>query len=72
MNPHHPPAYDPLIGMTAATQISSLSRSSIHRLVKAGRFPAPVQITANRIAFRESEVLAWAAEPMAYGAEADF
>jgi prophage regulatory protein len=37
----------------------TLSRTAIYRGVRAGTFPAPVQLTPTRIAWRESDVLAW-------------
>ncbi|WP_295514971.1 AlpA family phage regulatory protein [uncultured Pseudomonas sp.] len=44
--------------------VTSLSRATIWRLVKASRFPQPVTITAGRIGWRESAVAAWQADPM--------
>ena len=38
---------------------TTLSRASLDRLVAAGEFPKPVKITDRRLAFQESEVLAW-------------
>ena len=37
-----------------------LSRVSIYRLVRAGDFPEPVQISKGRSCFFEDEVIAWA------------
>lgn len=37
------------------------SRTTLWRDVRAGRFPAPVKIGANRIGFLESEVMDWQA-----------
>jgi prophage regulatory protein len=39
-----------------------LNRATVYRMVQEKRFPAPVQITANRIAWRLSDVLAWIAD----------
>lgn len=38
---------------------TSLSRCTIWRLVRAGRFPAPVQISAQRVAWSVAAVDAW-------------
>lgn len=35
------------------------SKVHVWRLVKAGQFPAPVAISANRRAWRESDLRAW-------------
>jgi prophage regulatory protein len=39
-----------------------LDRSTIWRMVQAGRFPPPIQISTARIGWRLSSVLAWIAE----------
>lgn len=38
---------------------TSLSRTSIYRLAKAGQFPKPVQITQNRVGWRADDIEAW-------------
>lgn len=59
---------DPLISVTQVKRLTSLSRSTIDRSVKAGRFPRPVPLTgARRVAWRQSEVLAWIHDPMGWG-----
>jgi prophage regulatory protein len=35
------------------------SRMHLRRLIKAGQFPAPVALSANRIGFVETEVAEW-------------
>lgn len=35
------------------------SRMHIYRLVKGGTFPAPIKLSANRIAWKASAVQAW-------------
>lgn len=49
---------------------TSLSRSSLDRLVKAGEFPSPINLTERRIAFPEEAVAGWMeqrlAQPFAY------
>jgi len=39
-----------------------LSRTTIWRMVREGRFPAPIQITACRRAWRLSDISAWIAD----------
>ena len=41
------------------------SRVHLWRLVNAGRFPAPIQVSARRKAWPEAEVDAWLRERMA-------
>ena len=50
-----------------------LNRATIWRMVREGRFPPPIQLTANRIVWRWSAILAWVedreanpVEPRAY------
>ena len=44
-------------------EILGLSISSIDRMVKQKRFPQPVKISTNRIAFRLAELVAWQCDP---------
>ena len=37
----------------------------IYRLIKAGRFPKPLRLGANRVAWLESDLLAWQAAKIA-------
>lgn len=39
-----------------------LSRATIWGLRRIGKFPQPIQISPNRIAWRESDLTAWIAE----------
>ena len=43
-------------------RIVGFSAATLWREVQAGRFPAPVLISANRVGFLESEVCAWIAD----------
>lgn len=40
-------------------QLTGISRSTLWREERAGRFPPRVRITENRIGWEEAEVLAW-------------
>lgn len=44
---------------------TSLDRVTRWRLVKDGKFPAPVRISPGRVAWAESQITAWIAEKMA-------
>jgi predicted DNA-binding transcriptional regulator AlpA len=64
-----PPQHDPLIGIHAVMHLTSLSRTTVARLVKAGRFPAGRQLTpgGRRVGWLTSEVNEWAAAPLDWG-----
>jgi prophage regulatory protein len=40
-------------------QLTGLKRSTIYELVAAGEFPKPVPISAQAVAWLESEIAAW-------------
>lgn len=42
--------------------MTSLSRATIDRKVKRGDFPAPVSISARRVAWPATRIFAWMAE----------
>jgi prophage regulatory protein len=48
-----------LIDCTGVTKLTSMSRSLLYDEIKHGRFPRPVRLSANRVAWLESEVAAW-------------
>ena len=50
-----------LVPLRVVCFVTGLSRSTIYRMIGAGTFPRPVKISKARIAWRESEVLAWLA-----------
>lgn len=58
---------DRLIRAPEVEHLTGLSRRTIYRKVKAGLFPAVVQLGANSVAWRESEVAAWVAAPQEWG-----
>jgi prophage regulatory protein len=49
----------PVLGVKAVCTATTLSRSTIYRLVQAGHFPKPLQLSPRRVGYREAEVLAW-------------
>lgn len=54
-----------LLSQKAVLERTSLSRSTLLRLVAAGRFPKPVRITDHRIAYPAADVEAWLQEKIA-------
>jgi prophage regulatory protein len=56
-----------LVGIRKVCETTSLSRATIYRLVHDEKFPKPIRVSRNRIAWRERAVLVWLAAP----AEAD-
>lgn len=48
-----------LLQQKGVSDMTSCSRTTIYRGVRAGTFPAPVRITERRVAWRESDVQAW-------------
>ena len=51
-----------LLSWQEVRQIVPLSRGTIWSLRRHGKFPKPVQISANRIAWRASDLSEWIAE----------
>ncbi len=49
-----------MLGLQQVADTLSLSKSSIHNLVASGKFPRPRKLTAKRVAWLTSDVLAWA------------
>jgi prophage regulatory protein len=64
--PHHPgvlPTRSPLLVSTnTVCFLVCLSRAQIYKLVKRGEFPAPVKISAQKVAYVLAEVEAWLGE----------
>jgi len=48
-----------LIDRRAVEEATTLSRSTLYRLIARGHFPRPVSISANRRAWRVAEVEEW-------------
>jgi prophage regulatory protein len=49
------------VSMRQAQEITTLSRSSLWRLIRRRRFPEPRRLSQNRVAFVRAEVLDWLA-----------
>ena len=54
-----------LIAPPVVSHRTSLSRTTLWRLVRQGEFPKPVRVSAGRIAWLESAVDAWIASKTA-------
>ncbi len=50
---------DRLLKKNEVCAMTSLSYPTIWRKVRAGEFPRPLQVSANRVAWRFTEVQAW-------------
>jgi len=53
-----------LLPPPVVTERTSLSRTTLWRLVRRGEFPKPVQVSPGRVAWSEASVNAWIAEKM--------
>jgi prophage regulatory protein len=58
-NNDRPTLADRFLAKPEVLRIAGFSAATLWREVQAGRFPAPVPISANRVGFLESEVRAW-------------
>jgi len=47
------------ISMREVIRMTSLSRSTIYRLIKKNEFPKPVRLSSGRIGFNKQDVLKW-------------
>jgi prophage regulatory protein len=43
-------------------EMTSLSKTTIYRLISEDKFPRPYQLTERRVAWREAEITAWIAD----------
>ena len=51
-----------LLKAQAVADLTSISRSHLHRLARDGKFPKPIKIGENRSAWLESDVQEWISE----------
>lgn len=54
-----PQLVDWLIPRKTVEKLSGLSRATIYRLIKTGKFPRPLSIGTGAVRWRQSEVIAW-------------
>lgn len=52
-------AVDFLIPRRTVEKLSGLSRATIYRLMKAGKFPRPLSIGTGAVRWRQSDIVAW-------------
>ena len=52
---------DFLLRRKEVEKLSGLSRASIYRLIKAGKFPAPVALGTGAVRWKNSEIITWQA-----------
>lgn len=50
---------DPILPIKKAENATGLSKRTIYREMEAGRFPKPVQLSARRVGWRESDIKTW-------------
>jgi prophage regulatory protein len=50
---------DHLLSLNEVVEITHRSRATIYRDLRAGRFPRPIELGANAIAWKQSEIQAW-------------
>jgi prophage regulatory protein len=50
---------DYLIPRKVVEKMSGLSRATIYRLIKSGKFPRPLSIGTGAVRWRQSDVIAW-------------
>ena len=53
---------DRLLRLPAVKEKTGLSRTTLYRWVQEGRFPRPVSLGPNTVAWRESELDRWIAQ----------
>lgn len=52
-------AVDFLLSRKTVEKLSGLSRATIYRLIKSGKFPRPLSIGTGSVRWRQSDVIAW-------------
>ena len=50
---------DFLISRKTVEKLSGLSRATIYRLIKVGKFPRPLSIGTGAVRWRQSDIVAW-------------
>jgi prophage regulatory protein len=52
-----------LLRRQVVQDLTGLSKATLWRLEKAGKFPKAIQLTSRTVGYRESEILAWLTAP---------
>lgn len=50
---------DYLIPRKTVEKLSGLSRATIYRLIKSGKFPRPLSIGTGSVRWRQSDIISW-------------
>lgn len=50
---------DYLLPRKTVEKLSGLSRATIYRLIKSGKFPRPLSIGTGSVRWRQSDIIAW-------------
>ena len=50
-----------ILRIEEVVQITSLSRSSLYQAIADGQFPPPVRVGAQRVGWRQAEIIEWIA-----------
>jgi prophage regulatory protein len=53
------PKLRPMLSMKQVLNIVPVSRSTLSRMIDAGRFPRSVSLSDGRVAWFEDEIIAW-------------
>lgn len=61
-----PPSGQRFMRRPEVQRLTSLSRSSLYRLIAAGEFPAPIRLSAVSVAWLATEVSLWISERVAH------
>jgi prophage regulatory protein len=61
---------DNLLRLVEVRQRTKLSRTTIYRKIGAGTFPRSFPISVGLVAWYESDIDAWVADPMGWSAQA--
>ena len=48
-----------VLSMKEVLERIPIERHTLHRLVREGRFPPPIQITSSKVGWRWSRILSW-------------
>jgi prophage regulatory protein len=52
-----------LLRRQVVQELTGLSKATLWRLERVGKFPKAVQLTSRTVGYRESEILAWLTAP---------
>lgn len=48
-----------LIKLKDVTEMTTLSKATIYRLMKQGTFPGPIHLGSKSVAWKQSEIIEW-------------